>query len=137
MNHGYVDSKLGGRRHLPELRRVASFLTKKEQQRIDKLFKQSVNSPIQADESIIMYRAMVRVQEAIEQRGMKAKILSMRHDEIGGTVPRTEAVDFYQLLKAQMEDTTTFEIPFTVEVSYGNVWGQGEEVTDANRESFG
>ncbi len=49
---------------------------------------------------------------------------------------KEEATKMFYILKECTEDHTSYEIPLVVDIQFGEVWGFGEEVTEANINNF-
>lgn len=131
---GYRDCPLGGRRHLP----LSIFNTTDNRNSKEKAHYESiaVNSTVQTVESLIVYQALIDIDNEIEKRNLKSVIVASIHDSIVLYIHKSEVKEMYYIIKEAMEDYTSFEIPLVAEVELGTVWGFGEEVTEKNIEQF-
>lgn len=64
------------------------------------------------------------MSQAIEQRGLRAKMILQVHDELVFEVPNDEVEALSQLVKEQMESACTLSVPLTAEVGVGHNWLQ-------------
>ena len=81
-----------------------------------------MNMPIQGTAADIIKVAMVRVHRAIEEKGLKAKLVLQIHDELIIDTPEDEVEQVKILLKDCMEKVMELKVPLTVEVSSGHSW---------------
>lgn len=128
-SQGYTDSYFGGRRHTPWLRYRGD---DEDTARYSNYQNIATNSRVQNFEAVMIYRAMRKIRDAIKREKMKSTIRLMVHDSIGGYVKKDESKEFYHLLKECVEDHTSYRIPFTAEVKYGEIWGFGKKVNARN-----
>lgn len=131
---GYTDCMLGGRRHLP----MMLFNTTDNQNIREKSHFESVavNSRVQTFEAIILYKAMVQINNEIEKHNLKSIIIGMIHDSILMYIYKSEVKLMYNIIKEAMDDYNTFGIPLISELELGQIWGFGKEVTDKNLIEF-
>jgi len=52
----------------------------------------------------------------------------MVHDSLVLYVHKEEISIVKEIIKNNMEDLYTFDVPITIEIQVGNVWGFGEEI---------
>jgi len=123
--NGYVDSIQCGRMHLPFLKYVGKNYDRKV---YSKFYNLSVNAPIQNFEAIYVYEKMINISNRIKKDKFDVQFMNMTHDSNAFYVNRKEIKDFYFMLKEEMEDHTTWEIPITVDVSIGESWGFSDEI---------
>ncbi len=112
---GYVATLMGRRRYLPELS-DRSYTIRQFGERA------AMNSPIQGTAADIIKLAMVRVQEALEKAGMRARLILQVHDELIVEAPEEEAEAVSRLLKDIMETVMELSVPLTAEVNTGRSW---------------
>jgi DNA polymerase-1 len=82
----------------------------------------AVNAPIQGSAADIIKLAMIRLQQRIQEDGWQAKMLMQVHDELVFEVPKTELADFQILVKKEMEQAFTLDIPLEVDLGVGQNW---------------
>jgi len=126
-NKGYIDCPLGGRRHLPLLSfyKYASKINNKEKNHLENI---AVNSPVQTFEAIMMYKAIINIYSEIKNKNLKSYIVGMVHDSLVLYVHKDEVSIMKDIIKENMEDLYSFDVPITIEIQVGNVWGFGKEI---------
>ena len=112
---GFVTTIFGRRRYIPELSSP-----KKTVQAFGK--RVAMNSPIQGAAADIIKIAMIRVDEALRNSGMDAKLILQVHDELILEAHRSCAERAAVLLKNEMENAVSLAVPLSVEVGIGKNW---------------
>ncbi len=113
---GYVATALGRRRYIPELRsqnRNVSSAAERE----------AINMPIQGTAADIIKIAMVRLYRALQERGLRSRMLLQVHDELVLEVPQGEVDVTVPLVKECMEKAYPLDAPLVVEAHTGATWG--------------
>jgi len=112
---GFVETLFGRRRYIPELR--------------DKNFnirafgeRTATNSPLQGSAADLIKIAMIRIQAALTQAGMGAKMILQVHDELVFEVPERERTAAGGLVKREMEEVTRLRVPLVVSIGAGKNW---------------
>lgn len=82
----------------------------------------AMNMPMQGSASDIIKIAMINVANALESRGLKARLIMQVHDELIIDCPIEEKDVVKQLLKESMENAAVLEVPLTVELGEGSTW---------------
>ncbi len=112
---GYVTTMFGRRRPIPEL--TSSVYTQRSfGERV------AMNSPIQGTAADIMKIAMIKVYQALQKSGTKAKMLIQVHDELLLEVPQEEAESVSELLREAMETAVLLTVPLEADVQSGMTW---------------
>ncbi len=88
----------------------------------------AVNSPIQGTAADIIKIAMLRVQEHLELRNMKTKMLLQVHDELIFEVPPNEIAALIVILRECMENAVELDVPLKIDVNVGFDWYDMERV---------
>jgi DNA polymerase-1 len=78
--------------------------------------------PIQGTAADIMKIAMINVDKALKEAGLKAKLLLQVHDELIVECPESEREEVADILKREMEGAATLSVPLTVEAHWGKTW---------------
>ena len=112
---GYVETLYHRRRYIPELT-AQKAPTRAFGERV------AMNSPIQGTAADIIKIAMLRVEEALDKEGFRAKLILQVHDELIIEAPEIEAEAVAALLRREMENAVSLAVPLTVEVSIGKTW---------------
>ncbi|MDH5749926.1 MAG: DNA polymerase I, partial [Rhodospirillales bacterium] len=82
----------------------------------------AINAPIQGGAADIIKRAMVRLPAALDDAGLKARMLLQVHDELIFEVPAKEEKKTANLVKSVMEGAASLDIPLIVDVGTGDNW---------------
>ncbi|NLN62813.1 MAG: DNA polymerase I [Myxococcales bacterium] len=108
-------SLLGRRR---ELRDIASpnFNIRQAAERMAR------NMPIQATAADLLKLAMIRVDRALRENGLSARMILTVHDELVFEVPATQIDATREIAVAQMEGAMSLSVPLQVETGEGANW---------------
>jgi len=112
---GYVTTILKRRRYLPDLR-SRNFTLRSFASRM------AMNSPIQGSAADIIKLAMLRVERALRDAGLAAKILLQVHDELVLEVPEAEIEAAAQIVRTEMDGALELKVPLVAEVKIGQNW---------------
>lgn len=112
---GYVTTKLGRRRYLPELK-ASSKITQAFGERVAR------NAPIQGTAADIIKIAMVNVYRRLKSEGLRSKLILQVHDEliIEAELDEKEAVE--RILREEMQNAAELKVPLTVDLNSGKRW---------------
>ena len=114
---GYVSTLYGRRRWLPELK-SSNFNTRSFGERV------ALNMPIQGTAADIIKLAMLRVDQALRDEGLEAKLVLQVHDELIVECPEREAEVVTALLKREMEGVAQLSVPLVAEAKAGKTWAE-------------
>ena len=82
----------------------------------------AVNTPLQGTAADLIKIAMIRIDAALLERGLKSKMTLQVHDELVFEVPEPE-VDWMKILvREQMENVHPLTVPLLVEIGVGPNW---------------
>ena len=112
---GYVTTLFGRRRNLPELK-SSNFNIRSFGERV------ALNTPIQGTAADIIKLAMLRVQEALREKKLRAKLILQVHDELIVECPLSEAELVKSVLKEQMQSVCSLRVPLLAEAKTGQSW---------------
>ena len=112
---GYTTTLYGRRRYIPELK-SSNFNIRQGAERI------ALNTPIQGTAADLIKLAMVRVEQALNEKYPEAKLLLQVHDELIVECPAQIASDVAALVSRQMEQVATLRVPLTAEAKIGKSW---------------
>ena len=112
---GYVRTLYGRIRPIPELK-ASNFMQRQFGERV------AMNSPIQGTAADIMKIAMIRVDRALREAGLKARIVLQVHDELLLEVPEAEKEQAEAILYREMHQAAELKVPLEVAVSAGHTW---------------
>jgi DNA polymerase-1 len=80
--------------------------------------------PIQGAAADIMKRAMILVDQAIRDAGLRSRILLQVHDELLLEAPQGEVERLTPLLRQAMGAAAELRVPLEVDVKIGDNWGE-------------
>ena len=116
---GYVETIMGRRRYLPEIR-SSNKLISQAAERV------AVNTPIQGTAADIVKTAMIKVNDRLSREMSDVKMLLQVHDELIFECPENEsyvqkAID---LIRNEMEGAFRLNVPLRVSIEHGKNWGE-------------
>ncbi|GAA1099178.1 DNA polymerase I [Nocardiopsis composta] len=112
---GYTETILGRRRYLPDL-------TSDNWQRRQMAERMALNAPIQGSAADIIKAAMIDVDRALGESGLRARALLQVHDELVLEVPAGEVEDVRKLVSEKMAAAYDLRVPLAVSVGVGENW---------------
>nr|WP_314741111.1 DNA polymerase I [uncultured Haemophilus sp.] len=113
---GYVETLLGRRLYLPEIK-SSNAMRRKAAERV------AINAPMQGTAADIIKIAMIGIDKAIFD-DENIKMIMQVHDELVFEV-KTDKVEHYsQLIKAEMEEAIKLHVPLIADVGVGDNWDE-------------
>ncbi len=112
---GYTSTVLGRRRYLPEL-------DSSNRQVREAAERAALNAPIQGSAADIIKVAMIEVDKAIKEAGLRSRILLQVHDELLFEVAAGEREQLEALARDKMGGAYPLDVPLEVSVGYGRSW---------------
>ena len=82
----------------------------------------ALNTPIQGTAADILKKAMVEINEKMEDKKLQSKMLVQVHDELVFEVLPNEEETLIKLVKNIMENTYKLNVPLEVDVQVGYNW---------------
>ncbi len=82
----------------------------------------AVNTPLQGTAADLIKIAMIRIDEAIRDRGLKSRMTLQVHDELVFEVPEAELDVMKSLVREYMEKVHPLAVPLVVEIGVGQNW---------------
>jgi DNA polymerase-1 len=82
----------------------------------------AVNTPLQGTAADLIKIAMIRIDAALRERGMKSRMTLQVHDELVFEVPEREVEIMQPLVREQMEKVHDLAVPLQVEMGIGKNW---------------
>ncbi len=119
--HGYVETIFGRKVWLPQI---------KSPNGAERSFgeRQAINAPLQGSAADIIKRAMIRMPAALEDAGLKAKMLLQVHDELVFECPEKEAKKLAEVAAKVMSGAphpvVQLNVPLVVEAKHAKSWAQ-------------
>jgi DNA polymerase-1 len=82
----------------------------------------AVNTPLQGTAADLIKIAMIRIDKALRERGLKSRMTLQVHDELVFEVPESEIEVMRPLVRDQMEKVHALTVPLLVEIGVGMNW---------------
>jgi DNA polymerase I len=114
--YGWVETFIGRRRYIADIRAANRQLRFAAE-------RMAVNMPIQGGAADIMKQAMILVDTALREKGLRSRILLQVHDELLLEAPSEEVDDLVVLLRDRMGAAEALKVPLDVDVKVGDNWG--------------
>jgi DNA polymerase I len=119
-DRGYTETLFGRRRQIPELS-SSNFRIRQAGER------QAMNAGIQGLAADIFKVALVRLDNALEDRGMASRLILQVHDEVILEVPPDERDAASELTLEAMRGAAELNVPLEVNVAWGTSWAETKE----------
>jgi DNA polymerase-1 len=113
--NGYVQTILGRRRYLKDINSQNAIVRGGAE-------RNAVNAPIQGSAADIIKIAMINIHEKLTSENWKSKMLLQVHDELVFDVHHSELEKIKPMIKQEMENAFTLNVPLIVEIGEGNDW---------------
>jgi DNA polymerase-1 len=123
--HGYVETLLGRRRYMPDLR-TRNYALRSAAER------EATNAPMQGSAADLMKLAMVRIERALARETAAAPpaiMLLQIHDELIFEVSSEAVEAVAALVKREMEGAIALSVPLEVTLKTGATWYDVESFT--------
>jgi len=117
---GYVETLLGRRRFFPALQMDAEEPRREVDRR--RAEREAINMPIQGTAADIIKLAMIRLDAALSEAGLEARMLLQVHDELVLEVPEDQVEATAQIVREVMEAAYPLDVPLSVDVHTGPSW---------------
>ena len=112
---GYVETVLGRRRYLKDINSQNAVVRGAAE-------RNAVNAPIQGSAADIIKIAMINIHNRLQNENWAGKMLLQVHDELVFDVPKAEVEDFSAMVKHEMENAFSLNVPLVVDVGTGSNW---------------
>jgi DNA polymerase-1 len=117
--HLYVETLFGRRAHYPDIRSSQPNLRSFQE-------RAAINAPIQGTAADIIRRAMMRIEDALDEAGLSARMLLQVHDELVFEVPDEEVDATLPVIKRVMENAAEpavkLRVPLHVDARAADNW---------------
>ncbi|MGH7246876.1 MAG: DNA polymerase I, partial [Pseudomonadota bacterium] len=80
----------------------------------------AVNTPLQGTAADLIKMAMIRIDQRL--RGLETKMLLQVHDELVFEAPLTEVEEVKKMVKCEMEQVYSLDVPLLVDIGVGENW---------------
>ncbi|MBF0777333.1 DNA polymerase I [Streptococcus cuniculi] len=112
---GYVETIYHRRRELPDIN-SRNFNVRNFAERT------AINSPIQGSAADVLKVAMINLDKAMTEAGLRTRMLLQVHDEIVLEVPNDELDTIRSMVKEVMEAAISLSVPLIVDENAGKTW---------------
>ncbi|MGK5741804.1 DNA polymerase I [Micromonospora sp. URMC 103] len=116
---GYTSTILGRRRYLPDL-------VSDNRQRREIAERMALNAPIQGSAADIIKVAMLHVETALREAGLRSRMLLQVHDELVFEVAPGEREALEALVRREMGGAYPLSVPLEVSVGEGRDWNSAD-----------
>ncbi len=113
--NGYVETVLGRRRYLKDINSQNAVVRGAAE-------RNAVNAPIQGSAADIIKIAMINIHQRMKKEAWASKMLLQVHDELVFDVPKTEVDTLTEMVKHEMENAFSLDVPLVVDVGIGDNW---------------
>ena len=113
--NGYTQTILGRRRYLKDINSQNAIVRGGAE-------RNAVNAPIQGSAADIIKIAMINIHKKLTDENWKSKMLLQVHDELVFDVHNSELEKIKPMIKYEMENAFTLNVPLTVEIGEGKDW---------------
>ena len=111
----YTETILGRRRYLPDL-------MSDNRQRREMAERMALNAPIQGSAADIIKVAMLDVEKALDDAGMRSRMLLQVHDELVFEIGPGEREALEEVVRTKMGLAVALNVPLDVSVGVGRSW---------------
>jgi len=119
--HGYVETIFGRQAHYPDIKNPNPQMRAFNE-------RAAINAPIQGSAADIIRRAMTRMDGALQDANLSAKMLLQVHDELIFEVPEEEVDKTITLVKDVMENASMpvlqLSVPLKVDAQAADNWDE-------------
>ena len=113
---GYVTTLLGRRRLLPDINSANAVVRGYAE-------RNAINAPLQGSAADLIKLAMIRLEQAIRERGLGSRMILQVHDELNFNVPLPELDEMTALVREVMESVyPDLRVPLEVSIGHGANW---------------
>ena len=113
--NGYVATILNRKRYIKEINEK-NYMVRELGKRL------AMNSPIQGSGADILKLAMIKVNQMMQEKQMKSKMILQVHDELIFDVVAEELEEMMALVKECMESAITLSVKLKADGTYGKSW---------------
>ena len=112
-HRGYVTTLLDRRRSLPDINSANAVVRGYAE-------RNAINAPLQGSAADLIKIAMIRLDAAIREQGLKSRMILQVHDELNFNVPTDELAEMTELVRSTMESVyPDLRVPLEVSIGHG------------------
>jgi len=114
---GFTETLLGRRRYIPELQAANPRVR-------DMGRRMALNAPIQGSAADVFKLGMIRVDAALRDSDLQARMLLTVHDELVFEVPKKGVEEVAEVVKREMEAAYDLDVPLRADIGSGANWAE-------------
>ena len=111
----FVETILGRRRYLKEINSRNGMMRYFAE-------RNAINAPIQGSAADIIKKAMIDVQQEMENQNLESRMLLQVHDELVFDMKKSEKEILMKIVKEKMEQTIKLDVPLVLDMGMGENW---------------
>ena len=112
---GYVETLFGRRLYLPEINSTHAMRRQAAE-------RTAINAPMQGTAADIIKKAMIDVDNWLEQSDFNVRMIMQVHDELVFEVPENQLERFIPEVEQRMQNAAGLDVPLIVDAGVGNNW---------------
>ncbi len=116
---GYSKNLLGRKRLINDLNHKNRF----KREAAERL---AINTPIQSTAADIVKIAMLNIQQELENKKLKTKMILQIHDELLFEVPISEKEEVFEIAKHKLENAFSLKVPLKINGRFGKNWDEAK-----------
>ncbi|RQW05357.1 MAG: DNA polymerase I, partial [Calditrichaeota bacterium] len=113
--HKYVTTIRNRRRYLPEIDSKNAAVRQNAE-------RMAINTTIQGSAADLIKLAMINIQRKISDEKLRTRMILQVHDELVFEVKSSEVDHIQKLVKGEMENAISLDVPILVEIGTGKNW---------------
>ena len=82
----------------------------------------AINAPIQGTAADIIKIAMIRIDQKLQEQGLRSKMILQVHDELNFSVPPEEKEILQNLVISEMQNVAKLSVPLIADCGWGKNW---------------
>lgn len=114
---GYVQTLFGRRLYLPDIKAKNAMIRRAAE-------RTAINAPMQGTAADIIKRAMIEVDNWLQNAGLRAQVIMQVHDELVLEVHQDDVEALKAGLLPRMSAAAELDVPLLVEAGVGNNWDE-------------
>ena len=114
---GYVETLFGRRLYLPEI-------NSRNAQRRQYAERTAINAPMQGTAADIIKKAMIGVDQWIQESKLKVRVIMQVHDELVFEIHDSEVERATATIRETMSQAASLDVPLSVDIGSGMNWDQ-------------
>ena len=119
-SRGFVSTLLGRIRYMPEMSNPDPAVRQLGE-------RTAMNAPIQGTAADIIKMAMVNIHRKIVEGGLALRLIMQIHDELVFEVKENELDLVQEMVRREMENVITLDVPLKVSLGVGKNWAQAHD----------